>query len=53
MRKYMSKIRNSEAGFTLIEMLIVVGIIVALAAAVVPEYLQLSAKSSEQADVQT
>ena len=55
MRKYMIRIRNSESGFTLIEMLIVVGIIVALAAAIIPQVVQFAdrgttgAKSAEQA----
>jgi len=58
MRQIIDRIRGNEAGFTLIEMLIVVGIIVALAAAIVPQFVQFSdqgtegAKSSEQSEVQ-
>ena len=37
MKRVLEGLRNSESGFTLIEMLIVLGIIVALAAAVVPQ----------------
>ena len=53
------RIRKNESGFTLIEMLIVVGIIVALAAAIVPEVVSFSGKgeegqkSSEQSTVQS
>ena len=39
--------RGSESGFTLIEMLIVVGIIVALAAAIVPQVIQFGGKGEE------
>ena len=39
--------RESERGFTLIEMLIVVGIIVALAAAIVPQVVQFGGKGEE------
>ncbi len=62
MKKTMSRIlgsaSNGESGFTLIEMLIVVGIIVALAAAIVPQVVQFGergtegAAASEQAAVQ-
>ena len=34
--RVIDRVRKTESGFTLIEMLIVVGIIVALAAAIVP-----------------
>ena len=53
------RIRKSESGFTLIEMLIVVGIIVALAAAIVPQVVSFSGKgeegqkSSEQSTIQS
>ena len=40
---------GEESGFTLIEMLIVVGIIVALAAAIVPQIVQFGDKGSEGA----
>ena len=40
-------VRDGESGFTLIEMLIVVGIIVALAAAIVPAVVQFSGKGEE------
>ena len=40
-------LRASESGFTLIEMLIVVGIIVALAAAIVPQVVQFGGKGEE------
>ena len=39
--------RRSESGFTLIEMLIVVGIIVAMAAAIVPQVVQFGGKGEE------
>jgi prepilin-type N-terminal cleavage/methylation domain-containing protein len=51
--------RRSESGFTLIEMLIVVGIIVALAAAIVPTVVRQASKgeegskASEEANVQS
>ena len=40
-------LRKSESGFTLIEMLIVVGIIVALAAAIVPQVVQFGERGTE------
>ena len=40
---------GEESGFTLIEMLIVVGIIVALAAAIVPQLSRFTSKGSEGA----
>ncbi len=47
MRRMVQRIRKSESGFTLIEMLIVVGIIVALAAALVPAVVVFSGKGTE------
>ena len=53
------RLQRSESGFTLIEMLIVVGIIVALAAAIVPQVVSFSGKgeegqkSSEQSTIQS
>ena len=41
------RLQRSESGFTLIEMLIVVGIIVALAAAIVPQVVSFSGKGEE------
>ena len=54
-----ARLKSSEGGFTLIEMLIVVGIIVALAAAIVPQVVQFGGKgtegqsATEQASLQT
>ncbi len=45
--KVMDRVRKSESGFTLIEMLIVVGIIVALAAAIVPQVVSFGGKGEE------
>ncbi len=47
MKSIVRRIRKSESGFTLIEMLIVVGIIVALAAAIVPQVVSFSGKGEE------
>jgi prepilin-type N-terminal cleavage/methylation domain-containing protein len=44
---FMDRLRGSESGFTLIEMLIVVGIIVALAAAIVPQVVSFGGKGEE------
>ena len=41
------RLQRSESGFTLIEMLIVVGIIVALAFAIVPQVVSFSGKVEE------
>ena len=57
-KRVMERLHDSEAGFTLIEMLIVVGIIVALAAAIVPQVVQFGGrgetaqKESEKQTVQ-
>lgn len=56
--KLATKVRNSKAGFTLVELLVVVGIIVALAAVIVPSVVQFAnkgdtgAKASEEKNVQ-
>ena len=47
MREAVQRMRSTESGFTLIEMLIVVGIIVALAAAIVPQVVQFGGKGEE------
>ena len=58
-RKFWRGIGSGESGFTLIEMLIVVGIIVALAAAIVPQVVSFGGrgeegqKNSEKSTVQT
>ena len=58
-RKLAARLGKSEAGFTLIEMLVVVGIIIALAAVIVPLVVQFASKGddgaydSEQETVQT
>ena len=59
MDRVLGSLRKSETGFTLIEMLIVVGIIVALAAAIVPQVVQFGGageegqKASELSTIQT
>ena len=59
MRELVGRRRFEESGFTLIEMLIVVGIIVALAAAIVPQVVQFGGsgeegdQASELATIQT
>ena len=47
LRKSIGYGKRDESGFTLIEMLIVVGIIVALAAAIVPQVVQFGGKGEE------
>ncbi|MBI4338985.1 MAG: prepilin-type N-terminal cleavage/methylation domain-containing protein [Chloroflexi bacterium] len=42
-------IRNGKEGFTLVELLVVVGIIVALAAVIIPSVVQFAGKGSEGA----
>ena len=57
-KRVVTRLHGSESGFTLIEMLIVVGIIVALAAAIVPQVVQFGGrgedaqKTSEQEAIQ-
>jgi prepilin-type N-terminal cleavage/methylation domain-containing protein len=48
-RKLSNQVRNQE-GFTLVEMLVVIGIIVALAAVVVPLVIQFSGDGAEAAE---
>ena len=45
-KRVVERLHDSEAGFTLIEMLIVVGIIVALAAAIVPQVVQFGGRGA-------
>ncbi len=48
--KYMvSQLRKSEKGFTLVELLVVVGIIVALAAVIIPNVSRFTGKGTEGA----
>ena len=53
------RVRKGESGFTLVELLVVVGIIVALAAVIIPNVAQFAgkgetgAKAAEQENVQT
>ena len=48
--KYMvSQLRKSEKGFTLVELLVVVGIIVALAAVIIPNVSRFTGKGNEGA----
>ena len=49
-KRVLGRVRESESGFTLIEMLIVVGIIVALAAAIVPQVVQFGGKGKTAQD---
>ena len=50
MKKLMNKIRKSNKGFTLVELIIVVAIIAVLSAVLVPQYIQYVEKSRIGAD---
>ena len=51
MKKLMNKIRKSNKGFTLVELIIVVAIIAILTVAVAPQYLKYVEKSREASDL--
>jgi len=59
LKKLMARLRRAQEGFTLVELLVVVGIIVAVAAVTVPSVLQFTgkgdqgAKATEEETVQT
>jgi prepilin-type N-terminal cleavage/methylation domain-containing protein len=48
--KLAAQVRKSEAGFTLVELLVVVGIIVALAAVIIPNVAKFTGKGTEGAE---
>lgn len=58
-RSWLSRLQRSQAGFTLVELLVVVGIIVALAAVIIPNVASFSGKgetgaqAAETENVQT
>lgn len=47
--KLIAQLRKSETGFTLVELLVVVGIIVALAAVIIPNVARFTSKGAEGA----
>jgi len=49
MKNMVSRLRKSEKGFTLVELLVVVGIIVALAAVIIPNVSRFTGKGNEGA----
>ena len=49
MKNMVSQLRKSEKGFTLVELLVVVGIIVALAAVIIPNVSRFTGKGTEGA----
>ena len=49
MKNMVSRLRKSEKGFTLVELLVVVGIIVALAAVIIPNVSRFTGKGTEGA----
>ena len=53
MKNLMKKIRKSNKGFTLVELIIVVAIIAVLSAVVAPQYLRYVEKSKISADKDT
>lgn len=53
MKKMLSRVKQSNKGFTLIELIIVIAIIAVLAAVIAPQYIKYVEKSRETTDANT